>query len=158
MNPLATLENTNLNVIINKWLVDWEVPKQYWDYWKTEIDIQVYNLFPAFIVRKGLSQKAPAGTWTEDGKRHMAIKRKWLNPGVMAHEQAHNSYALLNSSKRTAFATVYTPLKNTDPLIKLLYSKNAYGLTNLIEGHAEVYRYIGQHMPKQLKPYYPKLF
>ena len=41
---------------------------------------------------------------------------------------------------------------------KLLFSRNTYGLTNDIEGHAEVYRYIGQQMPEQLKQYYPRLF
>jgi len=40
----------------------------------------------------------------------------------------------------------------------LLYAKNPYGLTNDIEGHAEVYRYIGEKMPEQLKRYYPMLF
>jgi hypothetical protein len=88
----------------------------------------------------------------------MVIKPKWLNPGVIAHEQAHNSYALLTPAQKASFSTVYTPLKNTDPLIKLLYSKNAYGLTNDIEGHAEVYRYLGRQMPQQLVPYYPQLF
>jgi hypothetical protein len=49
-------------------------------------------------------------------------------------------------------------LKSTDPLIKQLYSINTYGLGSDVEGHAEVYRYIGQQMPAQLKPFYPMLF
>jgi hypothetical protein len=158
MNPLATLANTNVAAIITKWLVDWGVPAQHWDHWKTAIDIQVYDIYPPSLTAMGVNQDTPAATWEADGKRHLAIKPKWLNPGVIAHEQAHNSYALLNSSQKAAFTAVYTPLKNTDPVIKLLYSKNSYGLTNDIEGHAEVYRYIGQQMPAQLKMYYPELF
>jgi hypothetical protein len=157
MNPSATLANTDVTAIITKWLLDWEVPAQYWEYWKSAIDMQVYEIYPASIIAMGLNQEIPSATWEADGKRHMVIKPKWLNPGVIAHEQAHNSYALLTPSEKAAFSAVYTPLKNTYPLIKLLYSKNTYGLNNDIEGHAEVYRYIGQQMPTQLKPYYPRL-
>ena len=62
------------------------------------------------------------------------------------------------TARKPPSPALYAPLKNSDPLIRLLYSKNAYGLTNDIEGHAEVYRYIGQWMPAQMKPYYPMLF
>jgi len=155
MNPAATLVNTDVTVIMTKWLRDWEVPPQHWGYWKTAIDMQVYEVYPDSL---GMRQDIPAGTWEAGGKRHLAIKPQWLNPGVIAHEQAHNSYALLDANQKTAFSAVYATLKNTDSLIKLLYSKNTYGLTNDIEGHAEVYRYIGQWMPAQLKQYYPMLF
>ena len=97
-------------------------------------------------------------TWSADGKRHLAIKPGWLNPGVVAHEQAHNSYAFLNPTQKSAFSSLHTSLKSTDPLIKQLYSINTYGLSSDVEGHAEVYRYIGQQMPAQLKPFYPMLF
>ena len=155
MNPAATLANTDVTVIMTKWLRDWGVPPQHWDYWKTAIDMQVYEVYPGSL---GMRQDTPAGTWEAGGKRHLAIKPQWLNPGVIAHEQAHNSYALLDASEKTAFSSVYATVKNTDSLIRLLYSRNTYGLSNDIEGHAEVYRYIGQWMPTQLKRYYPMLF
>jgi hypothetical protein len=88
----------------------------------------------------------------------LAIKPQWLNPGVIAHEQAHNSYALLDTGQRTAFAAVYAAFKTTDPLITLLFSRNRYGLSSDIEGHAEIYRYIGQRMPGPMKQYYPRMF
>jgi hypothetical protein len=158
MNPAATLANTDLTSIINKWFLDWGVPEQWREYWKQAIDIQVYDVYPASLLSMGINQETPAATWEADKKRHLAIKPRWLNPGVIAHEQAHNSYALLNSDQKTGFSALYKPLINTDPLIKLLYSKNTYGLSSEIEGHAEVYRYIGQQMPEQLKPYYPGFF
>jgi hypothetical protein len=157
-NPSATLANTNTTAIITKWLQDWGVPAPHWDYWRTAIDVQVYDIYPDSLISKGLKHDTPAATWDEGGKRHLAIKAQWLNPGVIAHEQAHNSYALLSNRQKAVFSSLYNSLKNTDPLIRHLYSINAYGLTNDIEGHAEVYRYIGQHMPVQLKYYYPKLF
>jgi hypothetical protein len=158
INPSATLGNMDVNIVISKWQSDWGVPAQNHDYWKTSIDIQVYEPYPDSLIAMGITQETPALTWEADGKRHLAIKPRWLNPGVIAHEQAHNSYALLSNRQKKAFSAIYTPLKDTDPLIKLLYSKNTYGLTSDIEGHAEVYRYIGELMPAQLKPYYPLLF
>ena len=157
-NPSATVANTNVMAVITKWLQYWGVPAPYWDYWKTAIDIQVYDVYPDSLTATGLRQDTPAATWEAGGKRHLVIKAPWLNPGVIAHEQAHNSYALLNPNQKTAFASIYNSLKNIDPLIKLLYSINTYGLSTDIEGHAEVYRYIGQQMPAQIKQYYPKLF
>jgi hypothetical protein len=154
VNPSATLANTDLNAVMTQWLSEWGVPAAYWNHWKQAIDIQVYDVYPDTVLAMGLNQDIPAAAWEAGGKRHLAIKAKWLNPGVIAHEQAHNSYAYLNGEQKAAFAALHTSLKNTDTLIKLLYSKNTYGLTNDVEGHAEVYRYIGQHMPEQLKPYY----
>jgi hypothetical protein len=60
--------------------------------------------------------------------------------------------------RKADFKKAYTPLINSDPLIVFLYSRNTYGLSSVVEGHAEVYRYIGDKMPEKLKPYYPKLF
>jgi hypothetical protein len=158
MDPSATLANANVMATINKWLSGWGVPAEHWDYWKTAIDIQVYDVYPASLTAMGINQGIPSATWEADGKRHLAIKPQWLNPGVIAHEQAHNSYALLSDSQKAEFSAVYTSLKSTDPLIRLLYSINTYGLSSDIEGHAEVYRYIGRQMPPQLLTYYPKLF
>jgi hypothetical protein len=157
-NPYATLANTDLTLIIRRWLLDWGVPSQHWDYWQNAIDIQVYDIYPASILEMGINQDTPAATWDYGGKRHLAVKPGWLTAGVIAHEQAHNSYALLSPSQKADFSAVYTPLKAADPLIKLLYSQNTYGLSNDVEGHAEVYRYIGQQMPAPLKPYYPRFF
>jgi hypothetical protein len=158
MNPSATLANTSVAAIIDQWFVQWAVPGNYQERWKNAIDIQVYAVYPPSIMAMGLNQDTPAATWEADGKRHMVVKPQWLNPGVVAHEQAHNSYAYLTPDQKSAFASLYSALKNTDPLIKLLYTINTYGLTNDVEGHAEVYRYIGQQMPEQLIPYYPYLF
>jgi hypothetical protein len=158
MNPAATLANTNVPMIIDQWFAGWAVPAQYWDHWKKAINIQVYDIYPPAIIAMGLKQDTPAATWEAEGKRQMVVKPGWLNPGVIAHEQAHNSYAYLNPILKSDFAVIYASLKNNDPLIKFLFAQNAYGLTNDIEGHAEVYRYIGQQMPAQLKQYYPLLF
>ncbi len=142
-----TINTVDIGWVIDCWLFGYYVPPEHWNYWRTMIDIKIDTTI-----------NYSAGVWEEGGMRHMRVRPEWLNPGVIAHEQAHNSYALLNDMDKQFFNVAYTPLKTTDPLIKLLYSKNAYGLTNDIEGHAEVYRYIGYKMPEVLKQYYPKLF
>jgi hypothetical protein len=141
------LENTSFISVMDKWFEIYSVPEQYRGFWQDRI---------AATVTVEISY--PAGTWDQDGIRHLAVRPEWLNPGVIAHEQAHNSYALLTGSQKTEFSSIYSHLKETDSLIKLLYSINTYGLSNEIEGHAEVYRYLGEKMPEQLKKYYPKLF
>jgi hypothetical protein len=141
------IENTVFLDVLNKWFEIYNVPEQYRGFWQDRIAVTVT-----------VEISYPAGTWDQDGVRHLAVRPEWLNPGVIAHEQAHNSYALLTDSQKAEFSSVYNPLKDTDSFIKLLYSKNTYGLSNDIEGHAEVYRYLGEKMPEQLKKYYPKLF
>ena len=146
-NPLATLENVSISDTLDTWIREYQVPILEWDYWGNAIVITVRNDIPY-----------PAQTYEQDGIRHLEVKPGWLNPGVIAHEQAHNSYSLLTAEQRTDFSTIYTSLKTGDPLIVFLYSKNPYGLTNDVEGHAEVYRYLGSQMPAVLRPFYQKLF
>jgi hypothetical protein len=142
-----TVENTPFDAIQDKWFEVYNVPIQYRPYWRDKIVAKITN-----------NIAYPAGTWEQNGVRHLSVKPEWLNPGVIAHEQAHNSYALLTAEQKKEFSRLYNRLKNSDPLINLLYSINPYGLTSDIEGHAEVYRYIGERMPQELKIYYPMLF
>jgi hypothetical protein len=142
-----TVDNTDLDAVLDEWEIKYKVPESNRDYWKTRIAIKMDDTLPY-----------PAGTYERDGVRHLNVRPPWANPGVIAHEQAHNSYALLTEAEKAEFSKVYGPLKTKDPLIVLLYSKNTYGLTSDIEGHAEVYRYLGDQMPEKLKRFYPKLF
>ena len=146
-NYSQTIDNVRPLNVVDKWLHDYNVPFEFYDYWQTKIIITIDLTIPY-----------PAGVWEENGVRHMAVRPEWLNAGVIAHEQAHNSYALLTDAGKFEFNADYTPLKTTAPLIKLLYKTNTYGLTNDIEAHAEIYRYLGYKMPEILKQYYPKLF
>jgi hypothetical protein len=158
LNSLATLADFDVDATILKWLIDWEVPQTWWSHWKRSVDVQVYSIYPPFILDMGVKPDTPVIAWSADGKRHIAIKISWLNPGVIAHEQAHFSYALLNPEQKSAFSVLFSSLKKTDPLILQLFSFDSNRFSDDVEGHADVYRYIGQHMPEQLKQYYPTLF
>ena len=141
-----TLENTSFNHVLNDWFKLYNVPIQYHEFWRKNVRVSITD-----------NLSTPAATWEQDGLRHLAIKPEWLNPGVLAHELAHTSYSLLTDTEKENFSKVYSSL-NSHPLITLLHSKKAYAKKNLIEGHAEIYRYLGEKMPEQLKQYYPSLF
>lgn len=142
-----TMANTDLNTALDAWAVKYNVPETWRAFWKTKIIITLDDTIGY-----------PAGTFEQGGIRHLNIRPEWVNPGVIAHEQAHNSYALLTGKQKKDFSAAYTPLKTSDPYIRYLYSTNTYGLTSDIEGHAEIYRYLGERMPEILKQYYPRLF
>jgi len=144
---IQTMETANIDATLTKWLENWDVPKEYDGHWLNAIEIRLTMEIPY-----------PASTYELNGVRHLDVRPEWLNPGVIAHEQAHNSYALLSDSQKAAFRDAYMPLISTDPMIKLLYSQNTYGLTSVIEAHAECYRYLGQSLPESLKCFYPRLF
>lgn len=140
-----TIETVNIAETIVAWLTNYRVPAEYRDFWRTKISVTVDATVPC------------ACAWGENGTRHIKVHPAWLNTGVIAHEQAHNSYALMSEAEKQEFSNVYTLLKVSDPKIRLLYSINSYGLTNDIEAHAEIYRFWGDTMPEALKPFYPKL-
>lgn len=140
-----TMNNTTTEGLLEAWYRGWKVLQQYQTWWRNEMNIIISLQYPY-----------PGCTFSET--RQLWIRPEWTNPGVVAHELAHVSYSLLTVAMKANFSAVYTPLKNTDPLITLLYSQNTYGLTNDVEGHAEVYRYLGEKMPEHLKQFYPKLF
>jgi len=155
-----TIENTSIEGIMLDWLRKYQIPLKHWDYWRTKIDIKVFNYWTDDIVAKFPTIKAdtPAFTYEENDVRHLYCRAAFLNPGVLAHEQAHSSFALLSDWQRVMFTAEYNPLKTTDPLIVLLCSKSNCGLTGDVESHAEIFRYLGpDKMPLVLRKYYPRL-
>ena len=98
-----TFENTDLNSALDEWETNYDVPDVYRNYWKTKIVIKLDADLPY-----------PAAAYELDGARHLKIRPEWVNSGVIAHEQAHNSYALLSDDEKAEFSTTYAPLKTTN--------------------------------------------
>jgi hypothetical protein len=159
-NDSQKAAKVDVAAILEQWLTNYEVPAEWWDYWREQIDIEIYDAWPDKVYNMWPTFKpdTPAASFDSGHGRCLWSLAPWFNPGVIAHEQAHNSYALLTPEQKAEFSAVYGQLKATNPYIVLLYSINKYGLTSDVEGHAEVYRYIGDTMPEDLKQYYPKLF
>ena len=141
--PSATAPD--LETAMAAWLETYAVPPEWHDYWKTD-GVEV-------IVNESLAYPAMAYDW--DGKRRLEIQPQYINAGVIAHEQAHNSYALLSDDEKGEWDTLYLTLVKE---FKKLWSVNPYGKTSPVECHAEIYRYYGPQMRDGLKLFYPKLF
>ncbi len=148
-NPTATVQSVNIEAVILQWLVKWDVPDKYFDFWR-EVRVQVVDFFsdPRY-------QQYPAITWAED--KRTEVKPVWANAGVLAHEMAHVSYSLLSVSKRLEFGVAYRSVQG-DKVFQLFCDTNSYRNTNEQEAHAEIYRYLGMRMPPILFQYYPNLF
>lgn len=158
MDPGKTVENTDKPAVLGRWLKEWGVPANQWDYWKKQIVLEVYDDWPPEYLNLGIHTNTPAFTWQIGSVRYLAALAEWFNPGVIAHEQAHNSYAMLTESDKFSFGVAFNnPEVQTDPLIIRLWEMGKFNL-NSVEDHAEVYRFLGNKMPDSLKPYYPKLF
>jgi hypothetical protein len=152
-----TVNNTDVNAILEKWLKGWSVPVEYWDYWKTKIKINLYDSWALECLALGIKIDTPAYAVEINGGRQLNSLATWFNPGVIAHEQAHNSYALLTDDQKGLFWETYQGLSG-NPLIKLLNQEQLVTWGDIVvETHAEIYRYLGQGMPEQLKHFYPKL-
>ena len=145
MNPFANMDNTDIEIVIQKWLDDWKVPEIYHDYWH-DVDIMLSVRFDY-----------PAATFSET--KEMYVRPEWANPGVLAHEAAHISYSVLDPGPKASFRTQYTECLSdrSEKLLQLLYSKNQYMKTSVVECHAEIYRFLGTKMPERLIQYYPVL-
>lgn len=130
--------------VVNKWLMDWRVPKEYWQFWVDYVDIE-------------LSVDVKVAASYQNGKRRrILVNPYWLNCGVISHEQGHNSLALLEFHEFKSFPDVLAYHFETNDMIKYLSKKK--DLSDPIEAHAELYRYINERLPDDLKVYYPKLF
>jgi hypothetical protein len=119
------------------------IPEAYWDFWKTA----------TIVVDRTLPY--PAGMVSET--KTLLLKPEYANPGILAHEFSHLSYAQLGENQKASFPAEYNTALQTDGLLKLLYSQKSYMNASLIEAHAEIFRYLGNRMPEALKKYYPFL-
>ncbi len=147
-----TIENTSITDVLDRWFNGWKVPEEYWDYWKSAITIYISILYAV-----------PAATSSET--KEMWLRPEWASPGVVAHEEAHISYLLLDEDKKREYFGAFIEALLTDNLavvsddsIRKLWSQDGYAHYSIIEAHADVYRYLGEQMPENLKQYYPKLF
>jgi hypothetical protein len=140
-----TINNYNLDKVFDKWFKDYQVPYYHFDYWRNKIEINVTDTL-----------NYPAATWDIPNGRHLAIRPEYLNAGVLAHEQAHNSLSLLNITDKANFAIDLEALKKTDKMLQYLFKEKPYASTSYVEAHAEIYRYID--VPQSLRRYYSKLY
>jgi hypothetical protein len=159
MNSNATVDSINLDAVFDDWLIKYQVPEIWYSYWRNQIEIKVFDEWPPEILAWGISPTTPAFAYEQNGKRLLYSLAAWFNPGVIAHEQAHNSHALLTSSQKADFKVKLAYAEANDPYVILLKKLKPVNWGDYaIEQHAEIYRYLCDKMPEYLKCFYPKLF
>lgn len=142
-NYANTIHNVDLQGVVNKWLVDWNVPSNYWEFWHS-VTVLIKADSPYI-----------AATWSD--QKLMWVQPPWCNPGVIAHEMSHISYWHLSAVNHHLFNTTWRQYQS-DPYMHLLVTQRPNTGVSDIEAHAEIYRFLGIHMPAGLKQYYPYLF
>jgi hypothetical protein len=138
-----TINNTFAGDLIRKWFSDYNVPIIHQHYWVADINIEI-----------SLRYSSPGAT----GGGHIYIRPDWANSGVLAHEACHIVWGdLLSVDERMNFESLFNLNLITSDLLKLAWETKPYMRTNIVESHADCYRYLGRYMPDNLKPYYPNL-
>jgi len=141
VDPTRTVGNVDVIGTIEKFYTDWEVPETYQGFWDT-VKIKIDPDFPLI-----------AGT----AGNTVTFQPPWFNCGVIAHEFGHISWDLLTHIQREEFFYLLRIHISTDPLVELWSKYRFYWQVNNNEAHSELYRYLGQFMPLELKKYFPKL-
>ncbi len=155
INQNVTIENVapdDLIYIINKWLYDWKVPTEFHPFW---LSVNITLVPGLSIFYNGQLVQVPAATWAEE--KRMELDPHWANPGVISHENCHISQTFLPGL--AVFITAYNVC--TDPLLQLIkdkmLGKDPAWANSPAEIHADVYRYLGEKVPEDLRGFYPKL-
>jgi hypothetical protein len=128
---------------LQKFFAGYFIQQTYRGFWRTV----------TVIVDKNLSY--PAGMSSET--KTLYLKPEYANPGILAHEFSHLSWALLTQAQKAYYPQDYVTIMQTDDLLRFLYFQKPYINTSIVEAHAEIFRYLGHKMPEALKKYYPML-
>ena len=137
----ATLESVDVHDVIDSWYDTYKPPISY---------------FLASIVIE-VSLKYPYAGCCEQAEKHIYLRPEYANAGTLAHEVAHVVYYILTDEQKQAFFDAYKLALETDSLLQLLYSKKNQSMYNTTEIHGEIYRYLGNKLPKELYIFYPYL-
>jgi len=140
-----TVDSINVENLMNEWLATYDVPAEYHSYWKEHCHIIVSKQYPF-----------PAATSAQT--QTIYIRPEWANPGVIAHEVCHIVWYELAEEERIAFEYALYDARQADPLLALAWETKAYMRSNVVEAHADCYRYVGKAMPARLRRFYPRLF
>ena len=141
----------DIQSLLSDWFVQWEViNKQYFLGVRIELKENLH------VILENRLLKVPAATYAN--AMRMELDPEWANPGVIAHEMAHISYALLSDSQKAEFGIEYNKALEIHELLKFVSSQKPYMRTGgIVEAHADCYRYLGNLMPENLMQFYPNL-
>jgi hypothetical protein len=136
-------QNITVDQLFQKFFANYFIPESSGSFWRA-VTIVIDQSLPY-----------PAGMSSEI--KTLRIKPEYANPGVLAHEFSHLSWAQLSEAQKAYFPQDYVVVMQTDELLRTLYFQKSYMNASIVEAHAEIFRYLGNKMPEALKKYYPYL-
>lgn len=148
--PFEKPLDISARALVKGFLEAYKVPGEYHDYWLDDV-VSISN--PLVILYRGVYINAPAATFD----RKVRLDGCWLNNGVLAHEFAHISYSLMPLDKRYEFNNLFKTSAHGYWYVHSMFMQKPYGYYNPVEGHADMFRYLGKDMPDVFKKYYPRL-
>ncbi|MFA5572421.1 MAG: hypothetical protein WDA42_04880 [Candidatus Bathyarchaeia archaeon] len=161
VDETVKLEDIDTVKVIRQWYIQYEIQGD-WDFWNGirelaeeahEVDIDVEQDLPVWNGYQHVL--VPAYSISES--KLVRFDVNWFNPGTIMHEFCHISYSILKPIQKLAWDDWYYQNRNKG-VLKYLFSQHPYGLTNPIEGHAEIGRYLGQYMPEEARKFYPEIY
>lgn len=135
-----TIDNTSITSVRDKFLVSYIVPISYHAYWRNEVTfiLSTYYQYPAC---------------TSAETKQIWVRPEWCSQGVLAHEACHIIYPIIPPG----FEYDFNSELKKGSLLKYVYDNKENMRHNIIESHADCYRYLGYQMPSKLHKYYPLL-
>ena len=89
------------------------------------------------------------------------INPAYARPCIIAHEFCHSIYSKLGAGRQRRFGVLLPGVVARNPLIEAAVRDygNALNWKDVVawEAHAQIYRFFGRHMPRELYEFYPHL-
>jgi hypothetical protein len=89
------------------------------------------------------------------------INPAYARPCILAHEVCHSIYSKLGTGRQRRFGALLPGIVACDPLIETAIrdygSAQSWKDVAAWESHAQIYRFFGRHMPRELYEFYPHL-
>lgn len=155
-DPSKTKDMVNVEALLVQWFDERSVPSNAWDYWDS-VRLGVYDKWEDFPRQpcqfNGMDIPAFCEYWIPE----VSMLASWANVGVLSHELAHVVwFNLLTDKQRADFETDFNKVYATNKMLHIIFGDVLpRGIT---EAYPDVYRYMGEKMPRSLLKYYPKLF
>jgi len=91
----------------------------------------------------------------------VVINPAFTRPCILAHEFCHSIYSKLTPEQQKRFRTLLPSIVASSRLIELAIkdygNSSSWTIVNIVEAHAQVYRFFGHKMPAILYEFYPHL-
>ncbi len=153
----------NIDDVVSTWMQNYYVPEEWRDKWESVNVDKPNNTFKFGPFKWNVEQgsfwskvfgyhQEKAAGWSYRNNPTIKLTENFLNPGVLAHEMAHQQWDYLAATQRKAFETSLNNLKESSDLIR-----DASSSSGIQEWYADIYRLYGPWMPNELKQFYPQL-